>query len=62
MNKQPIPITAAWLLTIGDKVIVRLEINGSWHDVIVEHKEGSYSHIAETGGIRAAVKRNLERA
>jgi hypothetical protein len=54
MSKQTISITAAWLLTIGSDVIVRLEIDGAWHDVIIENKDGSYSHIIETGGIKNA--------
>ena len=49
--RETIEITGVWLVRLGDKAIVRVEIDGRWIDVIEEHAEGSFSHIAETGGI-----------
>jgi hypothetical protein len=50
--KDLIEIGGVWLRRVGDRVIVSVEIEGVWQDVISEHAEGAFSHIVEPGGMR----------
>lgn len=38
---------AVWLRREGDYVIVAVEVDGKWHDVIREWWDSSFSHIWE---------------
>lgn len=58
-RKAPIGVTAIWLKRLGDKVVVEAEVEGRWVEIISEHHDGSYSHIAESGGIMNAVLRSI---
>jgi hypothetical protein len=55
MAYETVCISGIWLRRIGDKVQVLAESKGvhgrHWFLVIEEHAEGSFSHIAESGGI-----------
>jgi hypothetical protein len=50
---NPVAVTGIHLLRIGDSVIVRVEIDGKWVEVIREQVDGLFSHIVEPSGIRA---------
>lgn len=54
-----VPISGVWLRRVGDKVIVSVEIDGRWRDVIVEFYDGQFSHIVETSGIESAQETQL---
>jgi hypothetical protein len=49
-------ISGVWLREEGERVIVAVEIEGKWIDVITEHKEGPFSHIVESGDIIEGVR------
>lgn len=58
--KEPIEITGLMLRNEGQYVIVEVEINGEWHQVIKEYSgfvESAFSHIIEPIGIRTAIER-----
>ncbi len=58
MSKQePVAVSGIHLIKLGENVIVNVEIDGQWFEVIREHESGSFSHIVEPGGIRAARER-----
>ncbi len=46
-----IPVTGIWLRKIGMNAEVLFEWQGKWHKAIVEHIDGSFSHIIEIGGM-----------
>lgn len=50
--KNTVPISGVHLVKIGEYVIVNVEIDGKWIEVIKEHESGSFSHICEPAGIR----------
>lgn len=57
MSKQnPVSITAVYLKTLDSRLIVEVEINGVWVEVINDHYDGDnlISHIVEANGIRRA--------
>lgn len=59
-KQEPIAITGLWLRNLGDHVIVEVEIDGEWHQVIREFcgpVECAFSHIIEPDGIRQAIAR-----
>lgn len=51
--KEPIAITGLWLRRSGDYAVVCVEVGGKWVEAIVEHVDGTFSHIAEPRGIEA---------
>ncbi len=51
--KTLVRISAVHLVRIGDDVIVSVEIDGYWLEVIRERADGAFSHIVEGGGILA---------
>jgi hypothetical protein len=53
VTKPPVAVDGIWLLRLGDRVIVRAEVEGRWIDIIEEHIDGSFSHIVEPAGIRS---------
>jgi hypothetical protein len=55
-KQQPIPVSGVWLRKEGERVIVAVEIEGKWIDVITEREEGPFSHIVEPDGIREGVR------
>jgi len=62
-QKSRIEVSGIWLLRDGEKIIVRAEVNGSWIDVIREHRDAMFSHIVEPAGIRScAALTSTERA
>jgi len=52
--RDTVAISAVQLFRLGDHAIVRVEVDGEWREVISERIDGSFSHIAEVAGIRAA--------
>jgi hypothetical protein len=53
MSKQEaIPVTGIHLLRLGDHVVVKAEIDGTWIEVIREWHDGNFSHIVEPAGMR----------
>lgn len=46
-----VEISAIHLGTVGDHVIVAVEIDGNWIEVIRERKDNAYSHIVEADTI-----------
>lgn len=59
-KQQPVEITGVHLVKIGPHVIVNIEVDGKWFEIIREHEDGSFSHIlrskryAHTSEARAA--------
>lgn len=47
MPKTQVLVTAVMLRRSGDYAIVEMEMAGRWFEVIREHLEGNFSHIAE---------------
>lgn len=59
-KKKKIEISGLMLRNEGEYVIVEVEINGKWHQVIKEFSgriEGSFSNIIEPSGILTAIER-----
>lgn len=54
--KDSVVVTGIHLFRLGDYVVVRAEVDGKWVEVIRERFDGSFSHIVEPGGIRAALE------
>ena len=52
-----IAVRGVWLHKRGDYVIVEVEIGDKWVEIISEHKDGEFSHIAEPAGIEDKAKR-----
>ena len=51
-----VAISGVQAFRLGDHVIVRVEIDGAWCEVISERIDGAFSHIVEVGGIRKAAR------
>lgn len=49
-----VEISGVHLSTVGEHVIVAVEIQGKWIEVIRERKDNAYSHIVEGPGITTA--------
>lgn len=49
-----VEISAIHLSTVGDYVLVAVECEGRWVEVIREFKDNAYSHIVEAHGIAQA--------
>lgn len=58
-SSSGIAISGVWLRREGEDAVVLVEIDGEWRRVIVERVDGSFSHIAERGGIENAPKDTL---
>jgi hypothetical protein len=52
MAQQAVPVTGIHFVRLGDYVVVKVEIDGKWVEVIREHHDGSFSHIVEPLGMR----------
>ena len=52
--KDSIAVQGIHLFRLGEHVIVSVEVDGKWVEVIRERRDGSFSHIVEPGGIREA--------
>jgi hypothetical protein len=53
---RPVPVSGVWLRGDGKDIVVAVEVNGKWVDVIREYAANTdtISHIVEPAGIRAA--------
>jgi hypothetical protein len=51
-----ISIGGVWLRREGDQVIVSVEVDNQWRDVIQEHIAGNFCHIVEPAGIAESRK------
>ena len=51
-GQKPLAIEGLWLRREGDKVIVLVQIDGQWTEVIRESAEGPFSHTVAPNGIR----------
>jgi hypothetical protein len=57
-DEGTVPISAAWLRTEGDDMVVLLEIDGQWIEVIRSYYQDTLiSHIVEDGGITSAIEK-----
>lgn len=66
VGQSAIAVSGIWLRRDGGenevgRVIVSVDINGRWVDVISEVADGAFSHIVEPLGIRGAIRRKIER-
>lgn len=59
-HKREVSVSAIWLKTIGDDVIVEAEIGGRWVELIRERSDGAYSHIIEGNGVFTAYVNALQ--
>jgi hypothetical protein len=50
MPKTEAAVSAVMLRRSGEHAIVEIEIGGEWFEIIREHLEGNFSHIAEAVG------------
>jgi hypothetical protein len=50
IDDPTVVVSAVWLRRSGDYAIVSVEIDGIWREVVREHIEGPFSHIAEARG------------
>jgi hypothetical protein len=57
--KQTVEISGVWLRRSGDSIIVAVELDGKWHDVITENQDANFSHITEPSSILAAAETPL---
>ena len=55
MALDKIEVSAVWLVKVGNKACVRVEVDGRFVDIIEEHEDGPFSHICEAGGIRSRI-------
>ena len=59
--KKPIPVTAIHLRTTGGEdplkmgLVISVEVNGKWFDVIKERLPGAIGHIVEAPAIQKAI-------
>jgi hypothetical protein len=51
-----VTVSGVWLRKTGGCVIVAVEIEGKWIDVITERADSAFSHIVEPGGILEGVR------
>jgi hypothetical protein len=59
MSKETVEISGLMLRTLGQYIVVELEINGKWHIVARDYQgptETSISHIIEPAGILTAIQ------
>lgn len=54
-----VPVSGIWLRREGDLAVVAAEVDGRWLDVMAEHVDCNFSHIAEPGGIRKGKETKL---
>lgn len=62
MAKDKIEISGLMVRNEGQYVIVEVEINGEWHQVIKEYSgfiESAFSNIIEPAGILTAIERGF---
>lgn len=52
-----VEISGVHLSTVGQHVIVAVEIQGQWIEIIRERKDNAYSHIVEAYGIADRARR-----
>ena len=53
MGIHSIGIEGLWLIRLGTDAVVRVEIDGTWMEVVRESLDGEFSHIVEPNGIQA---------
>jgi hypothetical protein len=54
-KREPIAISGLMLRAQGNDAIVELEIDGTWHKIVMCDMRNSFSHIVEPLGIRTCV-------
>ncbi len=57
ITSDAVPVTGVHLKRIGEYVIVAVEVDGRWVDVIKEFHDGNFSHIVEPLGIKYAAEK-----
>ena len=61
MTRATVAIEGIWLVREGDYAVVKVEVGGTWWEIIREHcphgEGGGFSHITEPAGVRAAIER-----
>ena len=56
IESDKVTVRGVWLRKEGERVIVAVEIEGKWIDVITERADSAFSHIVEPGGILEGVR------
>ena len=56
---ETIEISGLHLFRLDEHVIVRIEIDGLWVEVMRERYDGAFSHIVEPDGMRDAAIREV---
>lgn len=54
ISRDTVAVSGIHLFRVGEHVVVSVEINGQWVEVIRERHDGAFSHIVEPSGIRQA--------
>jgi hypothetical protein len=57
--QEPVSVQGIHLFRNGDHVVVSVEIEGRWVEVIREWHDGAFSHIVEPNGIRRAAEKSV---
>lgn len=55
-TQEPVIVSGIHLFRTGEHVVVSVEIDGRWVEVIRERNDGSFSHIVEPNGVRKATE------
>lgn len=58
MTREVIAVSGIMLRRSGLNAIVSVDIDGTWHDVIVEPLDANFSHIVEPRGIQSIIAEN----
>ncbi len=53
--KESIEVQGVMVRRLGEHVLVEVEVDGKWYQVIQEPIDSNFSHIIEPGGIRSIV-------
>jgi hypothetical protein len=57
--QEPVSVQGIHLFSTGEHVVVSLEIEGRWIEIIREFRDGAFSHIVEPNGIRRATENSV---
>ena len=60
MRERGVVEQAIWLRRKGDHVVVLIEHNGKWVELIREYLDSKFSHIIEPAGIARAILSAVE--
>lgn len=52
--QEPVLVSGIWLRRSGTRIVVAVEFNSMWHDVIVESQDRDFNRIVEPLGIETS--------